>query len=176
MAEERTGVVTFRGGGITLLGKELKVGDAAPDFDVVDGAMKPVNLAASAGKTRLISVVPSVDTPVCAIQTKRFNEEASKLGDDVVVYTISVDLPFAQGRFCGAEHTDSIIALSDYKERSFGENYGVLIKELKLLARSIFVVGPDDTISYIEIVPEIAQEPDYEKALEATKGVAGAAS
>lgn len=176
MAEERTGVVTFRGGGITLIGKEVKVGDPAPDFDVVDGAMKPINLAASAGKTRLISVVPSVDTPVCATQTKRFNEEASKLGDDVIVYTISVDLPFAQGRFCGAENADSIIALSDYKERSFGENYGVLIKELKLLARSIFVVGPDDKISYIEIVPEIAQEPDYEKALEATKAVAGAAS
>ncbi|MCH8332827.1 thiol peroxidase [Candidatus Sumerlaeota bacterium] len=167
MAEERTGVITFKGGAMTLLGPELKVGDAAPDFSVVDGAMGAVTLASSAGKTRLISVVPSVDTPVCAIQTKRFNEEAAKLGDDVVVYTVSVDLPMAQKRFCGAEGIDKIVAISDYRSRSFGENYGVLIKELMLLSRAVFVIGPDDKIKYIEIVKEVTDLPDYDKALAA---------
>lgn len=170
MANERTGIVTFKGGGVTLLGPGLNVGDAAPDFNVVDGAMQPVTLKNSAGKTRIFSVVPSLDTPVCAIQTKRFNEEAAKLGADTILYTISVDLPFAQKRFCGAEHADKIVALSDYKHRSFGESYGVLIKELMLLARSIFIVGPDDKIKYIQIVKEIAEQPDYDKALAAAKG------
>lgn len=169
MAQERTGVVTFKGGGVTLIGPALKVGDPAPDFEVTGPGMKPVHLKDSAGKTRLFSVVPSVDTPVCATQTKRFNEEAAKLGPDVIVYTVSVDLPMAQGRFCGAEHTDKIVPLSDYKFRSFGEHYGVLIKELMLLARSIFVVGPDDKIKYIEIVKEVAEFPNYEKAIAAVK-------
>lgn len=169
MAQERTGVVTFKGGGVTLLGPELKVGDPAPDFEVTGKDMKPVTLKDSAGKTRIFSVVPSLDTPVCATQTKRFNEEAAKLGDDVVLYTVSVDLPMAQGRFCGAENTDQIVPVSDYKHRSFGEHYGVLIKELMLLARSVFVVDPDDRIKYIEIVKEVADYPDYDKALAAAK-------
>lgn len=169
MAEERTGVVTFRGGGVTLLGPALKVGDPAPDFEVTGKDMKPVSLKDTSGKTRIFSVVPSLDTPVCATQTKRFNEEASKLGNDTILYTVSVDLPMAQGRFCGAENTDKIVPISDYKHRSFGEHYGVLIKELMLLARSVFVVGPDDKIKYIEIVKEVTEFPDYDKALEAAK-------
>ena len=170
MAEERSGVITFKGGGMTLLGPELKVGDGAPDFTCVGAGMKDVTLADSAGKTRLFSVVPSLDTPVCATQTKRFNEEAAKFGDDVIVYTVSVDLPMAQGRFCGAEGTDKIVTISDYRHRTFGENYGVLIKELMLLTRSIFVVGPDDKIKYIEIVKEVVDYPDYDKALAAVRG------
>jgi thiol peroxidase len=174
MAQERSGVVTFKGGPVTLIGPALKVGDPAPDFELIDNAMQPVKLADSAGKTRLISVVPSLDTAVCAAQTKRFNEEAAKLGDDVVIYTVSVDLPMAQKRFCGAEGTDKIVALSDYKHRKFGEGYGVLIEELMLLARSIFVVGPDDRLKHVEIVKEIVEHPDYDKALAAARGGATA--
>lgn len=154
---------------MTLIGPELKVGDPAPDFSAVDVGMKEVTLASSVGKTRLFSVVPSLDTPVCATQTKRFNEEAAKLGDDVILYTVSVDLPMAQKRFCGAEGTHNVVTISDYKSRSFGENYGVLMKEPMLLARSIFVVGPDDKIKYIEVVGEVADFPDYDKALAAVK-------
>lgn len=169
MAEERTGVVTLRGNAMTLIGPEIKVGDPAPDFRAVDGKMQAVTLASSAGKTRLFSVVPSLDTPVCATQTKKFNDEAASLGDDVILYTVSVDLPMAQGRFCGAEKTDKIVPISDYQDRSFGENYGVLMKENKLLARSIFVVDPDDKVKYVEIVGEITEFPDYDKALAAAK-------
>lgn len=169
MANERTGVITFKGKGMTLIGPELKVGEKAPDFNVVDNAMGPVNLESSKGKTRIFSVVPSVDTPVCALQTKRFNEEAAKLGDNVVVYTVSLDLPFAQKRFCGAEGTDKIKPVSDYKERSFGTNYGVLIKELMLLARSVVVVDPNDKIKYVQIVKEVTEYPDYDKAIAAAK-------
>ena len=169
MAEERSGVVTLRGNAMTLLGPEINAGDAAPDFRAVDGKMQDVTLASSAGKTRLFSVVPSLDTPVCATQTKTFNDKAAALGDDVILYTISVDLPMAQGRFCGAENTDKIIAISDYQDRSFGESYGVLMKENKLLARSIFVIGPDDKVKYVEIVKDIVEFPDYDKALDAAK-------
>lgn len=167
MAQERTGAVTFKGGGMTLVGPELKVGDSAPEFKLVDNGMQPVTLASSAGKTRIICTVPSVDTPVCAIETKRFNEEAAKLGEDKIVYVVSLDLPFAQKRFCGAEGTDKIVTLSDYKARAFGESYGVLIKELGLLARAVFVVGPDDKIKYIELVKEVTDQPDYDKAMAA---------
>jgi len=169
MAQERTGVVTFKGGPVTLVGSEVKVGDSAPDFKVVNNAMQDVSLESSKGKTRVICSVPSLDTPVCSIETKKFNEKAAGLGDGVIVYTVSMDLPFAQKRFCGAEGTDKIVPVSDYKYRSFGEAYGVVIKELQLLARAVFVVGPDDKVKYIEIVKEIAQEPDYDKALAAAK-------
>lgn len=175
MSTERTGVVTFKGGPVTLIGPELKPGDAAPDFDLADNAMQSVTLATHAGKTRILSVVPSLDTPVCSTQTKRFNDEAGKLGEDCVLYTISVDLPFAQSRFCAAEGTDKIVALSDYKHRAFGEAYGTLIKELMLLTRSIFIIGPDDKIKYVQIVPEITDEPDYDAVLEAVKGAGAAA-
>ena len=169
MAQERTGVITFKGNPMTLIGPEIKVGDKAPDFAVVDNAMQPVTLASSAGKTRIFSVVPSLDTPVCHQQTVRFNEEAGKLGDDAILYTVSLDLPMAQKRWCGAESADNIVAVSDYRDRSFGENWGVLIKELKLLARSVFVVGPDDKVKYVQIVPEVTEFPDYDAAIAAAK-------
>lgn len=162
---ERKGVITFKGNPLTLIGKEVKAGDAAPDFKAVGAGLSEVTLASSKGKTRLISVVPSLDTPVCEMQTKRFNEEASKLPSDVSVITISMDLPFAQGRFCTANHADKITTLSDHRDASFGKNYGVLIKELRLLARAIFIVGSDDKVQYVEYVKEVTQHPDYDKAL-----------
>ncbi len=169
MAQERKNAVTFKGNPLTLVGPELKTGDEAPDFKVVDTALKPVTLASSKGKTRLISVVPSIDTPVCDLQTKRFNQEASKFPAGIVVLTVSMDLPFAQGRWCGLASADKIQMLSDYQEASFGNAYGVLIKELKLLSRAIFVIGTDDKIQYVEYVKEITTPPDYEKALQSLK-------
>ena len=165
MAQERKNAVTFQGKPLTLIGPELKAGDKAPDFKLVDTSLKPVTLADSKGKTRLISVVPSIDTPVCDLQTKRFNQEASKLSPNVVVITVSMDLPFAQGRWCGAAGASKVQMLSDYKDHSFGEAYGVLIKELKLLTRSIFVIDADDKVQYVEYVKEITQHPDYDKVL-----------
>jgi len=129
----------------------------------------PVGLHALEGKVKVFNVIVSVDTPVCDVQTRRFNEEAAKLGDDVEIVTVSMDLPFALKRYCAAEGIDKVRTLSDYKDASFGENYGVLIKENRLLARSIFVVGKDDKVKYVEIVPEIASEPDYEAAISAVK-------
>lgn len=170
MAQERQGAVTFKGGPMTLIGPELKVGDKAPNFTLINNAMQPVTLSSTSGKTRLILSVPSLDTPVCALETKKFNEKAAAFGDSAVTYVVSLDLPFAQKRFCGAEGTDKIQALSDYQERAFGESYGTLIKELKILSRAVFVVAPDDTIKYVEYVPEVAQEPNYEKALAAVQG------
>jgi thiol peroxidase len=167
--EARSGVVTFKGGPVTLLGPALKVGDKAPDFRVVDGTLSAVTLAESRGKTRIISAVPSIDTPVCDAETRRFNEEAAKLPEDVVVLTISMDLPFAQKRWCAAAGVERVTLLSDYQERSFALAYGVLIKELGLLSRSVFVVDPDDVIRHIEHVPEITAEPDYAAALAAAK-------
>jgi thiol peroxidase len=169
MALERTGIVTFKGGPMTLVGNEVRAGEKAPDFKVVNTAMADVTLASSAGKTRVICSVPSLDTPVCSMEAKKFNEMAAALGDGVVVYTVCMDLPFAAKRFCAAESANTIVPLSDFKYRSFGENYGVVIKELGLLARAVFVVGPDDKVKYIEIVKEVAQEPDYDKALAAAK-------
>ncbi|MSR78007.1 MAG: thiol peroxidase, partial [Candidatus Omnitrophica bacterium] len=141
MSEERKSAVTFKGNPITLVGPEVKVGDKAPDFKVLANDLSEVTLANSKGKTRVISVVPSLDTPVCDLQTKRFNEEAGKFPKDVVVYTVSTDLPFAQKRWCGASSATNIQALSDHRETSFGTAYGVLIKELRLLSRAVFIVG-----------------------------------
>ena len=165
MTQERKSTVTFKGGPLTLIGPELKIGDKAPDFKLTDTGLKPVALADSKGKTRLISVVPSIDTPVCDLQTKRFNQEASKLPANVAVMTVSMDLPFAQARWCGLAGADKIQMLSDYQEHAFGEAYGVLIKELKLLSRAVFVIGTDDKIQYVEYVKEITTHPDYEKVL-----------
>ena len=172
MAQERSGVVTFKGGPMTLLGPELKVGDAAPDFDVINGGLESVNLSSSSGTARLYSTVPSLDTPDCSTQTKRFAESLSSLPDNVEVLTVSADLPFAQGRWCGAEGVEAK-TLSDHRSLSFAENYGVLIKELRLLTRAIFVVDPSNKLTYIEIVPEITSEPNYDKALAALKDAAG---
>jgi thiol peroxidase len=169
---ERSGIITFKGNPFTLIGPELKVGDKAPDFAVVDNGLAPVTLASSAGKIRIISAVPSLDTPVCDTETRRFNQEAAGLPGDVIVLTVSLDLPFAQKRWCGAAGIDKVITLSDYRERSFGQNYGVLIKELLLLARAIFIVDANDIIRYIQIVPEVTSEPDYAAVISAVKALA----
>lgn len=166
---ERTGIITMQGNPLTLMGKEIKVGDRAPDFRVLDNDLNPVSLSTYAGKTILISSVPSLDTPVCDMETRRFNEEAGKLGEDIVILTISMDLPFAQKRWCGAAGVDRVVTLSDHREADFGKNYGVLIKELRLLARAVFVLDKGGVIRYREIVPEVGREPDYEAALEAIR-------
>lgn len=168
---EHSGIITFKGNPFTLLGTQLKVGDKAPDFAVVDNGLAPVTLASSAGKIRIISAVPSLDTPVCDSETRRFNQEAAGLAENVVVLTISLDLPFAQKRWCGAAGIDKVVTLSDYRDRSFGQNYGVLIKELLLLSRAVFIVDASDTIRYIQIVPEVTEEPDYAAVIAAVKGL-----
>lgn len=171
MAQERSGAATFKGNPITLVGPLLKAGDAAPDFTVSKNLLEDVSLKDYAGKIKLISVVPSLDTGVCDAQTRRFNEEAAGLGDDVVILTISADLPFAQARWCGAAGVDRVITLSDYKSRSFGEAYGVLIKEFQLDMRSIFVVDTNDTITYVEYLGEMTEHPNYEAAIDAVKSL-----
>jgi thiol peroxidase len=168
---ERSGIITFKGNPFTLLGPELKVGAKAPDFTVVDNGLAAVTLASSAGKIRIISAVPSLDTPVCDTETRRFNQDAAGLPENVVVLTISLDLPFAQKRWCGAAGIERVTTLSDYRERSFGLNYGVLIKELLLLTRAIFIVDAQDVIRYIQIVPEVTNEPDYAAVINAVKGL-----
>jgi thiol peroxidase len=165
---ERAGATTMRGNPLTLVGPELKAGDAAPDFSVIDSSLKSVHLADTEGKTRIFSVIPSLDTPVCDAQTKRFNEEAGKL-ENVDIYSVSMDLPFAQKRFCNSFALDNVKMLSDHKEGSFGESYGTLIKELRILSRAIFVLGPDNKLKYVEYVPEVADHPNYEAALAAVK-------
>ncbi len=165
---ERAGATTLMGNPMTLVGPELKVGDEAPDFTATDSSMKPVKLADTGQTTRIFSVVPSLDTPVCDAQTKRFNDEVVKL-PGVQVFTISADLPFAQKRWCGAFGVDNIKMLSDYKDSSFGENYGTLIKELRILSRAIFVVDAENKIRHAQYVKEVADHPDYEAALNAAK-------
>lgn len=163
--QERAGIVTMKGEQVTLLGPDLQTGAAAPDFRVVDQAFEPIKLSDFKGRACLISVVPSLDTGVCALQTKRFNDEVAKLPDDVVMMTVSMDLPFAQKRFCEAEKIDRIQILSDSVWREFGLRYGVLIKDMGLLARSIFIVDRQGNIAYKEIVADISSQPDYDTAL-----------
>lgn len=173
MAQERPQAVTMRGNPLTLIGPELQPGADAPEFTALDGKMNEVHLADSQGKTRIFSVVPSLDTPVCDQQTRRFNQEAEKLGDDVVVYTVSADLPFAQGRWCGAAGCDQVVCLSDHRDMSFGDAYGTHVKELRLDSRAVFVVDPHDKVVHAEYVKEIGEHPDYDAALEAAKKAAG---
>ncbi len=168
---ERPGKVTSKGNPITLLGREVKVGDPAPNFQVVDTKMQPVNLAAFQGKFKVISSVGSLDTSVCDMETKRFNEEAGKLPGNVVILTISMDLPFAQARWCAAAGVEKVKTLSDYQGRSFGNAYGVLVKETKLLARAVFIVDDQDVVRYVELVPETTQEPDYDRVLNALRAL-----
>ncbi|MEE9252013.1 MAG: thiol peroxidase [Thermodesulfobacteriota bacterium] len=171
MPTERAGSMTLKGGPITLVGDEIKVGDKAPEFTTLEGLGAPVTLADLGDKIKVFSVVLSIDTPVCDAQTKRFNEEAADLGDDVAILTISVDLPFAAKRYCGAEGIDKIKVVSDYRDTSFGEAYGILIKEHRLLGRGIFVVDRDNTVKYVEYVHEITEHPNYDAALEAVRGL-----
>jgi thiol peroxidase len=169
--EERKGMITMKGNPLTLVGKALRVGDGAPDFGVLDNNLSPVNLGAYKGKVCVISAVPSLDTPVCDLETRRFNQEAANLSPDIVILTVSMDLPFAQKRWCGAASVDRVITLSDYRDASFGGAYGVLIKELRLLARAVFVVDRKGVIQHIEIVKELTQEPNYEAALQAARNL-----
>jgi thiol peroxidase len=166
---ERTGIITFKGNPLTLVGPELKVGDKAPAFTVADNGLAPKSLADYSGKIKIISSVPSLDTPVCDTETRRFNQEAAGLPGNVVVLTVSLDLPFAQSRWCGAAGIDKVVTLSDYRDRSFGNAFGVLIKELMLLGRAVFVVDAADVIRYIQIVPEVTSEPDYAAVVDAAK-------
>lgn len=168
MSQERAGAITFKGNPVTLIGPERKVGDQAPDFTVLANDLSPVSLSDSKGSVRIISVVPSLDTGVCDQQTRRFNEEAANL-EGVEILTISVDLPFAQKRWCGAAGIERVQTLSDHRELSFGKNYGVAIKEMRLLARAVFVVDQNDQITYVEYVSEATNHPDYEAPILAAK-------
>jgi len=167
--KERTGLVTMKGQSLTLLGNELKVGQKAPDFEVVANDLSTVRFSSFQGKVYIISSVPSLDTSVCDKMTQRFNQEAGKLGENGVILTISMDLPFAQKRWCGAANVKNVQTLSDHRDASFGRAYGVLIKELRLLARAVFVVNKEGVLQHIQIVPELTNEPDYEQVLDAVK-------
>ncbi len=171
MAQERAGAVTFKGNPLTLIGPEIKAGDKAPNFQLLAKDLSAVTLNDSKGKVRLISVVPSLDTPVCDQQTRRFNEEAAKLPANVEVLTVSADLPFAQARFCGAANINRVKTLSDHKEVSFGQAYGVLIKELRLLARSVFVIDQSERVQHVELVKEVTNHPNYDAALAAVRKI-----
>jgi thiol peroxidase len=167
----RPGAVTFKGNPLTLVGEAVKVGAPAPDFTLhyFDGSLKTIKPADLKGKPTLLSVVPSLDTGVCATQTKKFNEQLGALGERINAVTVSLDLPFAQNRFCGAESIKNMRVGSDYQERSFGKNWGMLIDELKILARGVFVLDKDGKVVYSQLVKEVTTEPDYEPALNALK-------
>lgn len=160
--------VTFQGAPLTLKGIQVKVGDTAPDFTVVDNDLNSLKLSDTKGK-RVFLTVPSLDTPVCDTEVRKFNQEATKLGEDITIYAISMDLPFAQGRWCGGAEIDRVKTVSDYKDREFGNNYGVYINELGLLSRAVFVIDENNKVVYVEYLDEITNEPNYEKALEALK-------
>ena len=164
--EERGGIITMKGNPLTLVGKELKAADPAPDFEALDNDLSPVNLSSFRGKVCVISSVPSLDTPVCDMETRRFNDEAGKLSADVQILTISMHLPFAQKRWCGAAGVDKVVTLSDHRDAAFGMAYGILIKELRLLARAVFVLDREGIVRYIQIVKEVTDEPDYDTVLE----------
>ncbi len=172
---ERAGVVTMKGRPLTLIGPDIKVGEKAPDFTVLDEELREVRFDDFTGKTKIVSVTPSLDTPVCDLQLRRFNREAASLPQDVVVLNMSMDLPFAIARFCTTAEIDRAKALSDHRDASFGAAYGVLIKELRLLARSIFIIDKNNIIRYKEIVPEQSNHPDYERALKALYDITGIA-
>jgi thiol peroxidase len=167
--KERTGIVTMKGNPVTLMGKEIQVGDIAPDVELTATNLSPVRLSAYRGKVCVISSVPSLDTPVCDMETRRFNKEAAALGEDVAILTVSMDLPFAQSRWCGAAGVDRVVTLSDHRTAEFGEAYGVLIKGIRLLARAVFVVDREGVVRYVQTVGEIASEPDYDAAVAAAK-------
>jgi len=171
---ERAGATTLKGNPLTLVGPELKPGDKAPDFSMVDNGLKPVTLDDTGKTVRIFSVVPSLDTPVCDAQTKRFNEEAASL-PGVEIYTVSMDLPFAQKRWCGAFGVDNVKMLSDHKDGSFGSSWGTLIKELRIESRAIFVLNKDNSVRYVEYVKEVADFPNYDAALAAARSAGAAA-
>ena len=172
MSQERLNVTTFKGNPVTLIGPQLNPGDKAPDFTLADNNLLPFTQAEIKGKVAIISCVPSLDTPVCDLETRRFNKEAAAISGDIVILTVSMDLPFAQKRWCGAAGVDKVKTLSDYRGATFGQAYGVLIKELYLLARTVFVVDREGVIRYVQVTKDVAQEPDYNAAIEAAKKLA----
>ena len=172
---EREAATTLRGNPLTVVGPALKPGEKAPDFKAVDDSLKALDLAGTGNGVRIFSVVPSLDTPVCDAQTKRFNEEAGKL-PDVKIYTFSMDLPFAQKRWCGAFGVDHVKMVSDHRDGSFGEAYGTLIKDLRILSRAIFVIDKNNVLRYVEYVKEVGDHPNYESALSAARAAAGGAA
>lgn len=170
----RAGAVTFKGTPLTLAGSAVEAGQAAPEFTLhafEDGAMNAITLADVKGKPTILSVVPSLDTPVCQVQTKNFNQQLGALGDSINALTVSLDLPFAMARFCGAEDVTNLRSASDYQDRNFGNSYGMLIEELKILARGVFVLDAEGKVAYAQVVTEVADEPDYDPALAALKGL-----
>ena len=170
---ERTGVATFQGNPLTLVGPEIKIGDTAPNFTLTANDLSPATLGDYKDKVVIIASVPSLDTPVCDMETRRFNTEAAALGDDVAILAVSMDLPFAQARWCGAAGVEAVQTLSDHKDASFGLGWGALIKELRLLTRAVFVVGKDGKVAYVQYLSEITEEPDYDAALEAARKLVG---
>ncbi len=169
--QEHTGLVTMKGNPLTLVGKRVKVGESAPDFEALNNDLQPVKFSSHRGKVIILSSVPSLDTPVCSLETKRFNTEAEKLGSKVEILTISMDLPFAQKRWCAAEGVSNLQTLSDHRDAAFGMAYGLLIKELRLLARCVMVVDSKGVIRYEQLVNEVTDEPNYDAALDAVKGL-----
>jgi thiol peroxidase len=169
--KERKGGVTFKGGPLTLVGKEPKLGREAPDAVLLANDLSEVKLSSFRGKTCIVASVPSLDTAVCDIEARRFNEEATRLGPDVEVLVVSMDLPFAQKRWCGAAGADNVQTLSDHRNASFGTEYGVLIKELRLLARAVFIIDREGVLRYSETASEVTNEPDYEAVLKALKEI-----
>ncbi len=169
---ERTGLVSGKGKPLTLIGNEVKVGETAPDVELIGNDLSPVKLSSYRGKVCVIATVPSLDTGVCDTETRKFNQQAADLGENVRIITVSIDLPFALRRWCGAAGIDKVITLSDYKHKAFGEAYGVLLKETRWLARTIFVIDAAGIVRYIEYVKDIGTEPDYEAALSAVKNLA----
>ena len=169
----RTGLVTMKGNPVTLTGSPVAVGQEAPDFTAVGTDMKPRRLSDERGKVVILSAVPSIDTPVCDTETRTFNEKAASLGDDIVILTVSMDLPFAQKRWCGAHGIDRVVTISDFKDREFGSRYGLKIAENGLLARAVLVIDRDGVIQYEQIVPEVAEEPDYDAAIAAARAALG---
>ena len=167
--QEQENAITMKGNPLTLLGAPVQVGQPAPDFTVAANDLSPAKLSDYKGKTIVIASVPSLDTSVCDTETRKFNERAADLGDEVVILTISMDLPFAQKRWCGAAGVDQVVTLSDYQQADFGIKYGLLIKDLRLLARAVVVVDKTGVIRYVQVVPEVAQEPDYEAVLKVVK-------
>jgi thiol peroxidase len=166
---DRTGVVTLLGNPVTLTGNPVAVGDTAPSFTVSSNELAPVTLADLPGKVKILLAVPSLDTPVCDTEVRRFNKEAAALGDDVSVSVISMDLPFAQARWCGGAGIDQVTTYSDYKDAEFGLAYGILIKEVRLLARTVLVLDEGGTVRYVQLLSEVGDEPDYDAALAAAK-------
>ena len=169
---EQQGKITIHGNPLTLEGNEIKVGTPAPDVTLLDNDLNPVKLSAYRGKVLVIASVPSLDTPVCDMETRRFNDEAANLGPNIDLVTISMDLPFAQKRWCGAAGVTRVKTLSDHRQAEFGKAYGVLIKELRLLARAIFIVDREGTVQYVQLVKEVTNEPDYEEVLQALNKMA----